>query len=104
MYYEQTTAGYILRVRVTPNASRCSIGGIFTDSNNQDFLKISLNSVPEKGRANQELIKLLSKHLNQSKSSFSIINGETERYKKILFQTKPTPTIDEQLKLMGESV
>lgn len=101
MYYEQTTAGYILKVRVTPNASRCGIGGIFTDSNNQDFLKISLNSVPEKGKANQELIKLLSKRLGQSKSCFSIISGETDRYKKILFQTEPTQTTEEQLKLMG---
>lgn len=100
MYYEQTTAGYILRIRVTPNASKCSIGGIFTDSNNLDYLKISLNSVPEKGKANQELIKILSKTIKLSKSSFSIISGETDRYKKILLSIKPTPQINEQLSLL----
>ena len=103
MYYEQTTAGYILRIRVTPNASKCGIGGIFTDNNNQDFLKISLNSVPEKGKANQELIKILSKSLNQSKSCFSIIAGQTDRYKKVLLEIEPSAIIDKQLRLLEKS-
>lgn len=88
MFYEQTSTGIILRVRVSPNSSKCGIVGIFTDSNNQSFLKIGLNAVPEKGKANQELIRFLSKQLKQNKSSFSIISGETDRYKRILIQTE----------------
>lgn len=100
MFYEKNATGYILRIRVTPNSSRCSIGGIFTDSSNTDFLKINLNSVPEKGKANQELIKYLSNLLNSSKSSFRILSGETDRYKKILFEITPSPKIEDILNKM----
>jgi len=100
MFYEETSAGYILRIRVTPNASKCGISGIFVDSNNQDFLKINLTAVPEKGKANQELIKFLSKILNLSKSNFSIISGETDRYKKILLSISHTKETEDLLQNM----
>ena len=94
MFYEQTTNGYILRIRVTPNSSRCAVCGIFTDCGGQDFLKVNLTSAPEKGKANSELIKLLSKTLHLSKSSFSIISGETDRYKKLLLSIPHSQTIE----------
>ena len=87
MFYEKTSAGFIIRVRVTPNSSKSGANGIFTDSNMQDFLKVNLNAVPEKGKANQELIKFLSKILKQNKSSFSILSGETDRYKRLQLNT-----------------
>jgi uncharacterized protein (TIGR00251 family) len=98
MCYEQATIGYILRIRVTPNSSKCSICGIFTDCGGQDYLKVNLTSVPEKGKANSELIKLLSKTLHLSKSSFSIINGETDRYKKLLIETEISNTTETAIK------
>ena len=98
MFYEQTTNGYIIRIRVTPNSSKCSVCGIFTDCGGQDFLKINLTSVPEKGKANSELIKLLSKTLHISKSSFSIISGETDRYKKLLIITEISNTTETAIK------
>ena len=94
MFYEKSATGYILRIRVTPNSSKCGIGGIFTDSSNFDFLKINLNAVPEKGKANQELIKYLSHLLNCSKSSFKILSGETDRYKKISLEIPSSPEIE----------
>lgn len=98
MFYEQTTNGYILRIRVTPNSSKCSVCGIFTDCDGQDFLKINLTSVPEKGKANSELIKLLSKSLHISKSSFSIISGETDRYKKLLITAEISDITENSIK------
>lgn len=95
MFYEKTSAGYILRIRVSPNASKCDICGVYTDSFGQDFLKISLNSVPEKGKANQELIKYLSKYLKFSKTSFSLISGQTDRYKKILLSVDENKELEE---------
>ena len=98
MFFEQTTNGYILRIRVTPNSSKCSVCGIFIDCGGQEFLKVNLTSVPEKGKANSELIKLLSKTLHISKSSFSIISGETDRYKKLLITTEISNTTETALK------
>ena len=104
MFYEQTTDGYILRIRVTPNASRCAIGGLFTDSQNQSYLKISLNATPEKGKANQELINFLSKLLKQSKSNFDIISGKTDHYKKILLTVQPSKEIEDHLQQLEKDL
>ena len=103
MIYEKIPTGYILRVRVTPNASKCGFGGIFLTSDNQYFLKISLNAVPEKGKANQELIKFLSKYFHLSKSAFTIVSGETDRCKKVQILSEHLPEIDNLLKEMEET-
>lgn len=103
MFYEKTSEGFILRVRVTPNTSRCTVSGIFTDSTGQVYLKVNLTSVPEKGKANSELIKYLSKKLQISKSSFNIISGETDRYKKILINSIDFSNFEEILKQLEQT-
>lgn len=87
MFFETTNNGILLRVRLSPNSSCCKINGIFTTPDNEDYLKISVISVPEKGKANSELISWLSKQLKIAKSDFNIISGELDRYKKILINT-----------------
>ena len=87
MFFESTTNGIILRVRLSPNSSCCKINGIFQTPDGLDFLKINVISVPEKGKANAELINWLSKQLKLAKSDFSILGGELDRYKKILIKT-----------------
>ena len=84
MFFEVTAKGTLLRVRLSPNSSCCKTCGIFTTPDNEDYLKISVISVPEKGKANSELISWLSKQLKIAKSDFSIVSGELDRYKKIL--------------------
>jgi uncharacterized protein len=46
-------------------------------------IKIYLNSPPVDGKANAELIKLLSKELHIAKSAIKIVKGERSRKKKI---------------------
>ena len=104
MFYEQTTDGYILRIRVTPNASKCAVSGFFKDNQEQTYLKISLNATPEKGKANQELINFLSKLLKQSKSSFSILSGKTDHYKKILLAVQPSEEIKTRLQQLEKDI
>ncbi len=100
MFYDTVAEGYVLRIRVTPNASKCGVSGTFSDSIGAVFLKISLISVPEKGKANQELIKYLAKTLHESKESFSLLSGETDRCKKIFLQTAHSPETEEKLRQM----
>lgn len=88
MFYDETEQGVILRVRLTPNSSSCLIKGIFTDAEGYDFLKINVVNVPEKGKANSELLSFLAKKLKLPKSKIEIIFGETDRYKKILIHDK----------------
>ena len=93
MFYETSEEGCILRIRLTPNAAKCAVLGTFTDALGVIFLKISVTAVPEKGKANAELIKFLSKTLKQPKTSFTILSGETDRYKKLLLKIKDSPEL-----------
>lgn len=86
MVYEQTERGIILRVRLAPNSSSCSIRGIFTNAENEDYLKVSVTAVPEKGKANKALTAYLAKQLHLAKGQLEIISGETDRCKKILIK------------------
>ena len=88
MFYETNEQGVILRVRLTPNSSACSVRDVFTDAAGQDFLKINVISVPEKGKANQELVAFLAKKLKLPKSCLKIVSGETDRDKKIFLADK----------------
>ncbi len=88
MFFTKTDNGYILRVRLTPNSSCCKINGITYGLNNELFLKINIISVPEKGKANKELIEFLANWLKISKSSIKITGGTLDRWKKILLPNK----------------
>lgn len=88
-FFEKTPDGYILRVRLTPNASKNSITGTFTDASGAVFLKVGVTAAPEKGKANAALINFLSKTLKQPKTAFSLISGETDRYKKLRLTAPP---------------
>lgn len=70
-------------IRLTPNAGRDAIEGLENTADGESHVKVRVTAVPEKGRANQALIALLSKSLKVPKSSVSIVSGETAR-KKIL--------------------
>lgn len=87
MFFEQTSQGILLRVRLTPNSSCCKISGVFISPEGHHYLKINVISVPEKGKANQELISWLSKQLKIAKSEISITSGELDRYKKLLINS-----------------
>ncbi len=99
MVFEESQKGIILRVRLTPNSSCCKINGVFVDPNGDEWLKVSVISVPEKGKANQELIKFLASKLKISKSDLQIIGGELDRYKKILVQADK-----EQMQILAEEI
>ncbi len=73
--------GDLIFLRVTPNAAQTKISGKFIDEKNQEYLKISVAAVPEDGKANEELIKFLSKLLKIPKSKIEVIRGETSRMK-----------------------
>lgn len=83
MFFEEKDGRVLVRVRILPNASGLKAGGLFTAADGTVYLKVSVVSVPEKGKANKELIAFLAKRLNTAKSDIIIISGETDRYKKL---------------------
>jgi uncharacterized protein (TIGR00251 family) len=75
---EPNECGIILRVRAHAGARRNSILGIRAGS-----LRVAVTAAPEKGKANQAIIALLSKALGVSKSSIEIVSGETSPQKRL---------------------
>lgn len=86
MFFEETDKGIILRVRLSPNAAAAGIKGIFCNERNEEYLKVSVVSPPEKGRANKELISLVAKRLKTAKSEIELVSGEISHYKKLLIK------------------
>lgn len=98
MIYSVTKDGILLSVKVVTNAGASAVKDIVKDAEGREFLRLTVVSVPEKGKANKEVIKLLSKELGVAKSVLSVETGETSHYKKILIQTND----DEVVKKLNE--
>lgn len=73
--------GVTVSVRLTPKASVNRIQGLIADAGGGMALKASVTAVPEKGKANAALIKLLAKAWSLPKTSLTVISGVTDRNK-----------------------
>ena len=67
--------GTVLELRVTPKASRNEI------REEEGQIRVYVTTVPENGKANEAVIKLLSKALGVPKSRLTLVRGETSRDK-----------------------
>ncbi|WOI53736.1 DUF167 domain-containing protein [Parvularcula sp. LCG005] len=70
-------------LRVTPGASRNAVGGVWIEPGGQRRLVVRVTTAPEKGKANDAVIKILARYLGVSKSSLTIEAGETDRNKRL---------------------
>lgn len=59
-----------INVKVVPKSSI-----ILVQSELNGSLKVKLTAPPEKGKANEQLVKVLAEHFNVSKSKIRIIKG-----------------------------
>jgi len=78
-YIEKNGEKWYLRIKVVPNYSRTEFFAIMDDNT----LKIRLKAVPEKWKANTELIRFLSEALQIQKTSIELISWATDRTKLI---------------------
>lgn len=76
--------GFLLAVRVTPKSSQNQATGVHVSSDGSMSLAVKVTAPPDKGKANKAVIEVLAKAAGVSKSSFSIVAGETDRNKTIL--------------------
>ncbi|MFV1852832.1 MAG: DUF167 family protein [Thalassospira sp.] len=96
-------AGICLFVRLTPKASRNAIGDVVANANGQMQLRVSVTAVPENGKANQVLIKLLAKAAKCPKSSVRIASGQTDRNKTLLIDGNPEELMAQISQLSGRT-
>lgn len=77
----RVAGGVRVAVRLTPKASRERVDGLAPEADGGVVLKVSVTVVPEDGKANAALIKLLSKQWKVAKSAIEIVQGATDRRK-----------------------
>lgn len=78
--------GVMLFVKLTPKASKNTLVKLEENSDGHTRLKVTVTAIPEKGKANNALVKLLSKKLGLPKTSIELIAGDQSRLKTILFK------------------
>ena len=79
-------------VKVTPKASSNKIVGW-----EGQYLKIKIHALPEKGNANEELIRFLSEALHIAKSHIQLIQGSTSRIKRLLILNLSKEQLEQRL-------
>ncbi len=77
--FEQSEQGVVLPIRAHAGSRRNAILGVRAGA-----LRVAVTAAPEKGKANQAIIAVLSKTLGISKSSIEIVSGETSSQKRLL--------------------
>ncbi|WP_417316675.1 DUF167 family protein [Emcibacter sp.] len=76
-------------VRLSPGASRNEIGQMETGADGRPVLRAKVTTVPEKGKANKALIKMLARELRIPAGQFSVASGATNRNKQIEISGDP---------------
>ncbi len=82
-------SGISFHVRLTPKAAANKIDRLERGAGGEPRLRASVTTVPEKGKANAALIKLLSKTIGLPKRDIQLIAGETSRNKVIGLRGDP---------------
>lgn len=82
----------VIEVTARPGASRRGVIGVSAER-----LLIGVNSRPEKGKANDELIEYLAHELRVPRSALLIVRGETLRRKTIRIITHEPATVSSRL-------
>ena len=76
---QTTRQGVILPVHAQPGARKNGINGVHGGR-----LKVAVTQAPEKGKANEALVKLLAELLGIKRSQVTLAAGETSNQKKVL--------------------
>lgn len=95
--------GLSVDVRLTPKASSNKIEGITKNVENEPLLKARVTAVPENGKANDALLKLLAKAWSLSRTTLRITSGTKHRNKTIII-AGPRDTLESQMRLWLNSL
>jgi uncharacterized protein len=82
--WRERPEGLLVEVRLTPRAAMDKIDGLETLSDGSPVLKARVRAVPEKGKANEAVLKLLAKTAGLPASRATLLSGDTSRRKSVL--------------------
>lgn len=92
MLWQKTADGIIVSVKIIPKACKSEVMGVEGEE-----LKLRIAAIPEKGKANIEVVRLLSKKLKIAKSRIVILSGQASRHKRLLITGVSEDKIDSLL-------
>jgi uncharacterized protein (TIGR00251 family) len=78
---EATADGVIIRVRAQPGARRNGVTGV-----REGELCVAVTAPPDRGRANDAIVKALAETLKVPRSRVKILSGETNRHKRLMVE------------------
>ena len=81
MPFVETAEGVVLTVKAQPRSSRAGLDGVIGDA-----LKVRIRSAPVDGKANKELIEVLSECFGIPKGAVVFKGGETSKAKRLLLK------------------
>jgi uncharacterized protein (TIGR00251 family) len=76
------TGACLLTVHVTPNAPKTKADGLYGEPG-QEALRVRLQALPVEGKANEALVKWLSKELGIAQRDITLVRGQTSRHKQV---------------------
>jgi uncharacterized protein (TIGR00251 family) len=79
----------VLTVRLTPRAARDGVDGIGRLSDGRDVVLARVRAVPEKGGANEALVRVIAESFGVAKSAVEIAGGATGRLKQVRIAGEP---------------
>ena len=102
--FRKVSDGVMVALRVAPLASHNRIDGIAAEPPAGNVLKISVTAVPEGGKANDAVIRLLAKAWRLPRCSFTITRGAGARRKALHVAGAPDELLARIRERMGEAV
>jgi uncharacterized protein YggU (UPF0235/DUF167 family) len=88
-FYRPTRNGIDLYIRLTPHASKDEIGSLETSADGREHLAARVRAIPDKGKANAALEKLVAAWLGVARTRVSVSAGFTQRLKTLRIEGEP---------------
>jgi uncharacterized protein YggU (UPF0235/DUF167 family) len=82
-FWRSTAEGIEIFVRLTPKSARDAVEGVAEASDGRIHLKARVRAIPENGKANEALEKLVAKWLGVTRKSVLVVSGGTSRLKTV---------------------
>jgi uncharacterized protein (TIGR00251 family) len=79
----------LVAVRLTPKGGRDALDGVETLADGRAVLKARVRAVPEDGKANDALIRLVCRACRLPASSVALTSGATSRFKTLRIDGEP---------------
>ena len=92
MQLQSRSNGFALAVKVVPGASRNAVTGAYGDG-----IKVTVSAAPERGAANDAVIRLLAEVLGVPTSNVQIVRGQTSPRKEVLIVGLAADVIEQRL-------